>query len=153
MASDRLRQASREVGEPAEMDMSPMIDMVFLLLLFFLVVSNPKTIKIDPTVKPPVAKYAGAADTLDGKIVINIHNDGSYSSEGGQKLAEGDQLLEYLKKEKDKVKSEGHEPVLHIRADAKGAFKLCQKVMKSGSKAGIQLMAHGAYNKPAPSSR
>ena len=59
MASNKLRAASQDHGEAAEMDMSPMIDMVFLLLLFFLVVSNPKTIKIDAEVKPPVAKYGG----------------------------------------------------------------------------------------------
>ena len=58
MATDRLRAVNKDDGEPAEMDMSPMIDMVFLLLLFFLVVSNPKTIKIDPNLTPSVAELS-----------------------------------------------------------------------------------------------
>jgi biopolymer transport protein ExbD len=45
MASNRLRAVNAAKQEEGKMDMSPMIDMVFLLLLFFLVVSNPKTIK------------------------------------------------------------------------------------------------------------
>ena len=58
MASDKLRSANAASEEQDKMDMSPMIDMVFLLLLFFLVVSNPKTIKIDPRLEPPVALNA-----------------------------------------------------------------------------------------------
>ncbi|MDC0550189.1 biopolymer transporter ExbD, partial [bacterium] len=69
MATQRLRAANADDGEEAKMDMSPMIDMVFLLLLFFLVVSNPKTIKIDPRLKPPIADAAKTAKSKHGKIV------------------------------------------------------------------------------------
>ncbi|MDB4620262.1 biopolymer transporter ExbD, partial [Akkermansiaceae bacterium] len=58
MASNRLRAVNAGDDEEGKMDMSPMIDMVFLLLLFFLVVSNPKTIKIDPNVNPVIASAA-----------------------------------------------------------------------------------------------
>jgi len=148
MASDRLRAASGEQGEAAEMDMSPMIDMVFLLLLFFLVVSNPKTIKIDEKVKPPVASNGSAAETIHGKIVINIHEDGSFYAEDKKQTFENrDLLAEYLEEEKEKIKALGYVPELHIRADKGAEFKFCQRAIKAGATAGIDRLAYGAFNK------
>jgi len=148
MASDRLRSVNKEEGEAAEMDMSPMIDMVFLLLLFFLVVSNPKTIQIDEQVKPPVASNGSAADTIHGKIVINIREDGTFLAEDRKQTFENrDLLAEYLEEEKEKIKAIGHVPELHIRADKGAEFKFCQRAIKAGAIAGIDRLAYGAFNK------
>ncbi|MEJ6719487.1 MAG: biopolymer transporter ExbD [Akkermansiaceae bacterium] len=153
MASNRLRAVNKNQGEPAEMDMSPMIDMVFLLLLFFLVVSNPKTIKIDPRVQPPVAANGQAAKSLHGKIVINIRDDGALLAEDLKTIFDGvEDLKDYLEKEKDKVKAKGKTPVLHIRGDKRADFKFCQRVIKAGAAAGIDSLAYGAYNKAPPRS-
>lgn len=148
MASDRLRAASKEQGENAEMDMSPMIDMVFLLLLFFLVVSNPRTIKIDQDVQPPVASNGQAAKTVHGKIVVNIREDGLFLAEDTNLTFENKELLsEYIGIEKEKIKAVGNTPVLHIRADKRADFKYCQRVIKAGAAAGVDQLAYGAFNK------
>ncbi len=148
MASDRLRAVSKEQGENAEMDMSPMIDMVFLLLLFFLVVSNPRTIKIDQDVQPPVASNGAPAPTVHGKIVVNIREDGLFLAEDTNLTFANKELLsEYIAKEKDKIKAVGNTPVLHIRADKRADFKYCQRVIKAGAAAGVKQLAYGAYNK------
>ena len=55
MASSKLQSAMEEQGDDARMDMSPMIDMVFLLLIFFMVASRMVTVKVDDKIKPPVA--------------------------------------------------------------------------------------------------
>ncbi|MGD1978946.1 MAG: biopolymer transporter ExbD [Akkermansiaceae bacterium] len=148
MASDRLRAVSKEQGEPAEMDMSPMIDMVFLLLLFFLVVSNPKTIKIDPKLEPSVAKNAVAAKTKAGKIVLNVRNNGDFVKEDAQTiLADLEAVREYLKEEKQRVESKGNEPVLHIRADKGVEFKFVQRIIKAGATVGLKQVAYASFNK------
>ena len=150
MASNKLRAASQDHGEAAEMDMSPMIDMVFLLLLFFLVVSNPKTIKIDAEVKPPVAKYGGTPETVRGKIVINVYKDGSFKDESQEKTFDGDDLApltEYIKEQKEEIKLTGNTPILHIRADKRVEFKHCQRVIKAGGDAGVQQLAYASLNK------
>ncbi|MDB4618462.1 biopolymer transporter ExbD, partial [Akkermansiaceae bacterium] len=84
--------------------MSPMIDMVFLLLLFFLVVSNPKTIKIDPDVVPPIASAGKTPESKYGKIVVNIHEDGGLRAENFDKVSlDSDEAIEeYIKNEKEK---------------------------------------------------
>ena len=56
MASEKLKEAMEAQGDDAKMDMSPMIDMVFLLLIFFMVASTLIINKLDPNVKPSVAK-------------------------------------------------------------------------------------------------
>ena len=147
MASDRLRAVNKEEGESAEMDMSPMIDMVFLLLLFFLVVSNPKTIKIDPNLTPSVATNAQAAKTKNGKIVVNVRKDGEFRSENLEPINGMDGLQEYIKQEKERVDGRGYEPVLHIRADKDVEFKFVQRVIKSGAAVGVKQVAYASFNK------
>ena len=148
MASDRLRSVNKDQGESAEMDMSPMIDMVFLLLLFFLVVSNPKTIKIDPTLTPPVAANALAAKSKNGKIVLNIRDNGDFVKEDARSImADLDAVREYLREQKERVEGNGYEPVLHIRPDEEVEFKFVQRIIKAGATVGIKTVAYAAFNK------
>jgi len=151
MASNRLRAVNKDQGDLIEMDMSPMIDMVFLLLLFFLVVSTPKTIKIDTEVKPPIADNGQSARSIHGKVVVNVREDGTFLAEDLKRTFDGlTELTEYLKDEKEKVEAIGNTPVLHIRADKGADFKYCQRLIKAGAAAGIDQLAYGAYNKPPP---
>ena len=148
MASNRLRAVNADQGEGAEMDMSPMIDMVFLLLLFFLVVSNPKTIKIDTRLEPPVADGAQATKSVHGKIVMNIHNDGTFFAEDmTTQFDTKEDMIDYITKEKDKIKAIGNTPVIHIRADKGVDFSYCRQVIRSAAAAGVDQVAYGAFNK------
>ena len=148
MASDKLRAVNENQGEDAAMDMSPMIDMVFLLLLFFLVVSNPKTIKIDTRLEPPIADGARATKSIHGKIVMNIHNNGDFFSEDMKtQFLTREDMIDYISKEKDKVKAIGNTPVIHIRADKGVDFSYCRQVIRSAAAAGVDVVAYGAFNK------
>lgn len=125
-----------------------MIDMVFLLLLFFLVVSNPKTIRIDPTLTPSVADKAQAAKTKNGKIVLNIRNNGDFVKEDTRSImTDLDAVREYLKEEKLRVEGNGYDPVLHIRADKGVEFKFVQRIIKAGATVGLKTVAYAAFNK------
>ena len=146
MASDKLRAANEIDNDNGEMDMSPMIDMVFLLLLFFLVVSNPKTIKIDPDVVPPIASAGKTPEDKYGKIVVNIHEDGGLRAEQFTTILADDEGLEdYIKTEKEKHDSLGHTPRLHIRGHQETVFKYCRKVIRAGARVGVTEVVFGAY--------
>ena len=148
MASKRLRAVNKNEGESAEMDMSPMIDMVFLLLLFFLVVSNPKTIKIDSELEPPVADASVAAKTIHGKIVMNVRKDDTFWDESGKlTFPDSDEMKDYLEKERKVVESKGYTPVLHVRAHKDIHFTFVRQVIRAGADAGIEQVAYGSYNK------
>lgn len=147
MASDRLRAANSDQGEEAELDMSPMIDMVFLLLLFFLVVSNPRTIKIDNEVKPPVADNAQTPEIIHGKIVVNIRRDGSFYQENVNiRLNDEDAIEQYVKERKEVVDGNGYIPNLHVRGDKDAVFKYCRTVIRAAARAGVNQVVFGAYS-------
>ena len=50
--------------EEAKIDMSPMIDMVFHLLIFFIVNATAIIVQTDPEVKPPIAKNSKRQEIL-----------------------------------------------------------------------------------------
>jgi len=54
--------------EEAKIDMSPMIDMVFLLLIFFIVNATAIIVQTDPKVKPPIAKNSERQKDGRGRI-------------------------------------------------------------------------------------
>jgi biopolymer transport protein TolR len=58
-------------GDEVDLDITPMIDVVFLLLIFFMVSS---TMQASPDQNVPVARYGDGVPT-DGAIVIRIRND------------------------------------------------------------------------------
>lgn len=148
MPSDKLRAANSAPQEDAKMDMSPMIDMVFLLLLFFLIVSTPKTIKFDPEVKPTIASAAKTPESKYGKIVVNIREDGTLTAENFNVTLDSPEAIEdYIEREKEKHDSIGHKPVLHVRGDQDAVFKYCRKVIRAGARKGVTEVAFGAYVK------
>jgi len=75
--SNKLRKLNAKPEEELKMDMSPMIDMVFLLLIFFIVVSTPMVVKMDAKVKPSVAYNAKQPEDKHGRIVVNVRSDGT----------------------------------------------------------------------------
>ena len=62
--------------ESGEMDMSPMIDMVFLLLIFFVVNATAITVKKDKNIQMPTASSSGEVKSANGCIVVNVYGEG-----------------------------------------------------------------------------
>ncbi len=72
MAKKKSR-AQEEVK--SEMDMSPMIDCCFLLLMFFIVNAAQITVSKDPSVNMPNAVSASEMKDANGCIVVNVFAD------------------------------------------------------------------------------
>jgi len=68
----------RQPVEPATIDLTPLIDMVFLLLIFFLV-STTFTRERELTVQLPEASVEDAADESPDRIEIEISASGEYA--------------------------------------------------------------------------
>lgn len=147
MASNKLRAFNQADQGKAEMDMSPMIDMVFLLLLFFLVVSNPKLVKIDPEVKIPTAAHAKIAEIKKGRIVINVRENGEFYTETGEQLTTDNDIKDYVKKLKDEIDDRGEAPRLHLRGDTETVFRYCRRVIRAAADAGVSEVIFASYKK------
>ena len=68
-----MKLEQKDLGEDLELNMSPMIDMVFLLLIFFIVASQ--IIDEKPKVKIPAAAYAKVPDDTTGRLMITVTAD------------------------------------------------------------------------------
>lgn len=109
--------------------LSPMIDMMFLLLIFFIVsamyMSELRTIPV----KLPVATQAVTQSTV--KFTVTIKDDGAYWL--GDKLIQRGQLLQQAKEEQQKDKNFA----VVIRADENVQYKAVIGLLDSFKKVGI----------------
>jgi biopolymer transport protein ExbD len=148
MASSKLRNAA-SVGDQDNpvMDMSPMIDMVFLLLIFFMVASTLITIKQDPNIKPPVALGTKPGDFFKGRVVVNIYSDGKiYGVDGqdGPQLDDAD-ITRICAETKEAYKGENVKAKLHIRANADAPVLAIKKATKAAAAGGVIDVIFSAY--------
>lgn len=58
--------------------MTPLIDMVFLLLIFFLVATKFADIERDVRIRPPSARSARPVTEMPREIVINVTREGRF---------------------------------------------------------------------------
>lgn len=153
MASDKLRALNADEGDGLNLDMSPMIDMVFLLLIFFIVTANLVVVKMDKRVEVPVAENASTQEKKTGRIVINVYKDDA--REGGVRYSMGDSeftpfedddaaILEYIKEQKASMEGTV-KPQLHLRGDRFTEFKHCRRIIRIAAEAGVDQVIFASY--------
>jgi len=152
MASNKLRALNAKEEKEAEMDMSPMIDMVFLLLIFFIVVSTPLVVKVDPKVRPAVAFNSTKPIDKNGRIVLNIRGEKDYrksqfKEEEGGKMETEDEIAEYIEEEVKRIKAMNSEyiPKLHLRGDKEVLFEFSQIAVAAAARAGVNQIVFSVY--------
>lgn len=126
--------------------MSPMIDMVFLLLIFFIVNSTAIIVKTDPDVLPPVAGNSKAQEDGRGRIVVNVREDGTFTAEDFRVILPDDAaIMDLVSNEKDKIKALGLTPKLHLRGDQDAVFKHSRTVIRAAAEAGVDQVVFAVY--------
>lgn len=82
-------------GGKIEIQMAPMVDIVFLLLVFFMVTASFIVEESELKISLPVVKAAVSAEELPDEVVIHIMSDGGiavnereYDSSGSKELPE-----------------------------------------------------------------
>jgi len=146
MASKKLRGVAGAKDEELQVDMSPMIDMVFLLLIFFIVASTVIVVKQDPEVQPPVAKFSKKAKDGKGRIVINVREDGTFLAETATLTFDNAKAIEeYVKERKTIEEGKGLTPVIHLRGDKRTSFKYVRTVIRAAAIAGVDNVIFSVY--------
>ena len=146
MASKKLHRAAAGSNDELQVDMSPMIDMVFLLLIFFIVASTVIVVKQDPEVKPPVAKYSKKAKDGKGRIVINVRQDGTFLAETATlTFDDAEDIQKYVKERKAIEEGKGLVPVIHLRGDQGVPYKYVRKVIRAAAIAGVDNVIFSVY--------
>lgn len=125
--------------EEIEINMSPMIDMVFLLLIFFLV--SAKIVDTKVPVKLPSAVYAKAPEDTTGRIEISVQKNGNmFVAKHPVSLAEFKGILSSELKQNPNLQ-------VQIRADGRVKYKIDEKIMEACADVGANDLIFSAYEK------
>jgi biopolymer transport protein ExbD len=146
MASSKLRNATAEPEAECALDMSPMIDMVFLLLIFFIVNATAIIVQTDPAVKPPVASNSKRQEDGSGRIVVNVREDGTFTAEDFNTILPGeDEIYDMVKTMKERQQALGVVSKLHLRGDKDAVFRHCRTAIRGAARAGVDQVVFGVF--------
>lgn len=150
MASAKLIAAQQEPEEELRLDMSPMIDLVFLLLIFFMVASTMIIVQIDARVEPPYAKNGAVAKNATGRIVLNILDNGEIYGLDNNDLLSGpgqgtERITEYVEAQKEILRAGDIRAKLHVRADRGVDTRYVKKAVQGSGEAGVIEVIFGAF--------
>ena len=137
----------------AEVDMTPMIDIVFQLIAFFMVAINFEQAQADERVKLPRDRLAKPAEVKrDSELVVNVgyrrNKAGERTSDAIVFYASGDvPVMSFgpkLQVEKQVFADTGVDPkevTVILRADAEVPTGLVQHLIKMSQEAGLEKFA------------
>lgn len=137
-----MKFSSRQ-PEPAGMQLAPMIDIVFLLLIFFIVTWQFSRSETELSVSVPTAEEGAEPERQRGEIIINVLADNSIRVEGA--TVDLVQLHDKLAK----IAKEFENQPVRIRGDGKVAYQHIVEVIDTCQKAGIWNISF-ATQRPAP---
>lgn len=126
---------------PAELQLAPMLDVVFQLLIFFLVSFEFQRTELDMKVSVPSAQEGADPKRARGEIIINVRADGGVFVD--QQLMTQGQLKEKLSAI---AKLHKNQPV-RLRGDAKCDYQNIVEVIDTCQKAGIWNISFATQRK------
>jgi biopolymer transport protein ExbD len=144
--------------QSAEPNLTPILDMVFQLITFFMLVINFKASALDLDLKLPVVGSAQPVDTKgqDDLLILNVNAKGELRA-GGSLItdvpayialeANASQLAANRKDPNFKTGDDLPSTVV-IRADKSTTFALLNKVIQTCQEKGYRKFALKAMNKP-----
>jgi len=132
-----MKIESKYAEEDIEVDMSPMIDMVFLLLIFFIVASTIIDEKVKVVI--PKAAYAKVPEDTTGRIVISVNKD--------DEMFLGPMPVTFQQLEDQMALEIENDPNLRIliRSGKEVKYKTNEKIMMSCAKVGASDLIYSAF--------
>ncbi|MEQ8765850.1 MAG: biopolymer transporter ExbD [Planctomycetota bacterium] len=141
-----MARKSRSTASDVDMNMTPMIDVVFNLIIFFMIVTDMTQQELEAIVLP--LAYAAVEDKPDPnerRIIVNVDKNGSIKIKRKEYFIEPDklpQLAQYLRIAADQSPKDEmglpEKPIL-IRADQETEFWHVQEIMEVCGQQGIQI--------------
>ncbi len=133
-----MKVIRRHGSQPGFM-LAPMIDMTFLLLIFFMLTSKISKEQIKLEIALPVASNAVIPDDLTDRDIINIDGQGQYYV--GSDPVSTSELTKYLK-----MRFEDFPPLrLYVRADRETPGRKIKELMRLAAEAGAIDVIFGSY--------
>lgn len=135
----------RQKIDDVQINLTPLIDVVFLLLIFFMV-STTFNHSSELTIDLPSATSGQTAENTSQDIEIVISSDGQYVINGRTLINE---KVDTLVKGIQEISGGDYSKPLIITADAKAPYEMVMKVYDAAAQLGITKIAHTAQSEPA----
>ncbi|MEO0414865.1 MAG: biopolymer transporter ExbD [Verrucomicrobiota bacterium] len=131
----KFRDTNAQQG--AELELAPMIDVVFLLLIFFIVTWQFARFERDMDISVPAAEsFEDEKErTSAGEVVVNVRNDGSVVLNGNEVTL--DALFERL----ERISAQYPDQAVILRGDSGADFQYVVNVLDKLKAAGIWNVA------------
>jgi len=140
----RLRKARRTYG--SEINIAPLIDVVFLLIIFFMTVSQFTRVEVEDLTLPEAEKGEKPKKLGPGRLIVNVRKDGRIVVSGRALSVES---LERLLAEELKDRRPEDLTVL-LRGDKDMAWKTAAAVMQACAAKGIARVRVAVVEPGAP---
>jgi biopolymer transport protein ExbD len=145
----QAKKAMREMPEEdPEFQIAPMIDILLVLLVFFMSISSTQVLQVTKGIKLPVAKEGKETDPAsDGKVIVNvlwnaINNVGSIKISEKEYYAPADiQPILFAA-----VQAKPEAQIL-IRADKAVRYDYLRSILKAAGSAGVTNVTFSVINK------
>jgi len=136
-----MRVPSRARGSPLSINMTPMIDVVFQLIIFFLISSHLSKQEAQlPLPLPVAASGEKEGDETNPRVTINVRADGQLSLAGKPLGA-----AELAQRLQGKLAETGADLEVRIRSDRTVAYRHVEPILLACARAGIWNVAFAVY--------
>ena len=132
-------RARKRGAEEGEFQMAPMIDMVFLLLVFFMCVSTLEQADRAVPLSLPESKESKVPDDLSDRGTVSIDHKGVIYL--GRKKVD----IEKMKKQIGLFLREKPDLQIHLRADRETAYGDIKRVLQSCAEAGAYKIIYATH--------
>jgi len=142
-------------GEP-EFQIAPMIDVLLVLLIFFMSITSAQVLKVDKSVTLPIAPDAIKRDNTRAEAIVNVRWDAqtqkaSYIMDDRifPDLADLSKAIAESKKGSTAAATKGPNPTFRvvIRGDRDATARSISLAMNAAAEAGISDVTFSAVNK------
>jgi biopolymer transport protein ExbD len=146
---------SIESGEP-DFQIAPMIDVLLVMLIFFMTITSAQVLRIDKNIKLPVAQNAARKDSSRAEVIINVRWDAdlqraifTFDDKPYDTTAEFLPLLQLAKEaaEKQISSTQNPNPRVVIRVDKEAPALYVSQAMNAAAEAGIADISFSTVNR------
>jgi biopolymer transport protein ExbD len=141
----RLRKRKHEYG--CEINIAPLIDVVFLLIIFFLTVSHITQLQVEPLSLPEAEEGQKPEEEGHSRIIVNVRKDGRILALGKDHSI--DSLQQMLLNEKGR--SDRDDVSILLRGDRATSWTKISEIMQMCTSNGISQISV-AVTEPGESS-
>lgn len=142
-------------GEP-EFQIAPMVDVLLVLLIFFMSITSAQVLKVDKSIKLPLSANALKKDTTRAEAIVNVRwdpekrkADYTFDDRTYPEMPELVKALMSAKKAGEAKATKGPNPTFRcvIRGDREASAVSVSRAMNAAAEAGIGDISFSAVNK------